>query len=195
MKQVFSTLLFCAFTFSILSAQSIRIGATLSQSIDLLEAPKENSEITFVVNGNGFTAYPALYILLDDNRSISIEAGAGLSFMSKNNISGEVDRDIMYSFPVLAKMNFGSAANTGNDCSLWGWYVGAGRQHRTGIQIHSNITTSYNTYFGEIGGTINATSPIAIGLFGRFGFGANGTRANHIGLTFTYGHVKNQCSK
>lgn len=195
MKQIITTLLFCVLAFSILQAQSIRLGGTLAQSIDLLEAPKENSEITFVVNGNGFTVYPALYILLDDNRSISIEAGAGLSFMSKNNISGEIDRDIMYSFPVLAKMNFGSAANTGNDCNLWGWYVGAGRQHRTAIQIHSNTTVAYNTYFGEIGGTINATSPIAIGLFGRFGFGLDGSRANQVGLTFTYGHVKNQCGK
>jgi len=195
MKQIFTTLLFLIIMTSVSLAQSIRIGGTLSTSIDLLEAPKENSEITFIVNGSGFTAYPALYVLLDDSRSISIEAGAGISFMRKNNINGEVDNDAMFSFPVLAKMNFGSASNTGNDCGLAGWYLGVGRQHRTAIQIHGTTTTAFNTYFGEIGGTVNAGSPIAIGLFGRLGFGANNTRAGHIGLTFTYAHVKSQCAK
>ncbi len=195
MKQFFTVFLFLAFATAASNAQSIRLGATLTQSIDLLETQKEGSEITYVVNGNGFTAYPALYLVLGDSRSVSIEAGAGLSFMRKNNISGEVDRDVMYSFPVLAKMNFGSASNTGNDCGLWGWYVGAGRQYRTAVQIHGTTTLAYTSYFGEIGGTINANSPLAIGVFGRFGFGADGTRANHVGLTFTYSYVENQCGK
>jgi hypothetical protein len=173
--------------------QSIGIGGTITQSIDLLQTPVQNSERVFVVNGNAFTAYPALYLSINDETSITLEAGAGFAFMSKNNSKGEVDRDLLYTFPVLAKLNFGSAANTGNDCTTWGWYIGAGRQWRSAIDIHGTSTTAYVTYFGEIGGTINATAPADIGAFARFGFGANTTRGIQIGLTFSYNHKPNGC--
>ena len=176
-----------------LVAQSIGVGGTLTQSIDVLQTPIQNSERIFVVSGNAFTLLPALYLSLNDEMSISVEAGGGFAFMSKNNSSGDVDNDLMLTAPIMAKLNFGSAANTGNDCTLWGWYVGAGRQWRNAIKIHGTTTTSYVTYFGEIGGTINATAPIAIGVFGRAGFGAESTRALQVGLTFTYNHKANGC--
>lgn len=169
------------------------IGGTLTTGIDLLRTPILNSERVFAINGNAFTLQPALYYTINDNTSVSVEAGLSLGFMSKNNSRGEVDRDLALSFPVMAKVNFGSAANTGSDCELWGWYGGVGRQWYNDFQIHGTTTTPYATYFGELGGTVNATSPIAIGGFGRYGISANGTWALQLGLVFTYNHVKNGC--
>ena len=123
-------------------SQSIGIGGTITQSIDLLVTPVNNSERVFNVNGNAFTAYPAVYIAINDEMSFALEAGAGFAFMSKNNSKGEVDRDLLYTFPVLARLNFGSAANTGDDCSTWGYYIGAGRQWRSAIDIHGTSTTA-----------------------------------------------------
>ena len=178
---------------NVINAQSIGFGGTLTQSIDLLQTPIQNSERVFNVNGNAFTALPALYLSLNDELSISLEVGGGIAFMSKNNSSGDIDNDLMLTAPVMGKLNFGSAANSGNDCTLFGWYIGAGRQWRNAIKIHGTTTTSFVTYFGEIGGTINATAPMAIGAFGRLGFGAESTRALQIGLTFTYNHKSNGC--
>ena len=192
MKKLFTTAVLISIISFSLQAQ-LGIGGTLTTGIDLLQTPILNSERVFNVNGNAFTVYPAIYYGLNDEMSISLEVGGSLAFISKNNSKGESDTDIGFSVPILAKVNFGSAANTGNDCTRWGWYAGAGRQWYNDFKIHGTTTTSFVTYFAEVGGTINANSPLAIGAFSRLGFGAESSRAFQVGLTFTYNHVENGC--
>lgn len=192
-RQLLFTFLFILGLAGTSNAQLISVGVGLDQSIDILQAPRQNTAILYNVTGNGFTAYPTLNVNIKDEMSLSILAGAGLSFMSKNNGSGEVDRDVLFTFPVGARLNFGSASNTGKDCNTWGWYVGAGRQWRTAIQIHSAITEPYQVTYAEIGGTVNANSPLAIGAYTRFGLDANQHYALQLGLSFTFSKVDDTC--
>ena len=188
-NQLFITMLliFGMTTFS--NAQMFSVGAGLEQSIDILQTPRENSQLTYSVTGNGFTLLPMANLHINDNTTISIQTGGGISFMSKNNNRGEVDRDILFTFPIGAKVSFGSASNTGNDSETFGWWVGAGRQSRNSLQIHGTTTEAYTTYYGEIGGTINATNPGAIGVYFRYGAGASQTYAVQFGLSFTFNKV------
>jgi hypothetical protein len=188
-NQLLFTML-CLFGFASFSnAQMFSVGAGLEQSIDILQAPRQNSPILYKVTGNGFTILPMANLHINDNTTISIQTGGGLSFMSKNNTSGEGDRDLLITFPIGAKVSFGSASNTGRESELFGWWVGAGRQWRNSLQIHGTTTEAYTTYYGEIGGTINATDPGAIGLYFRYGAGASQTYAIQLGLSFTFNKV------
>ena len=190
MKNQLLITMLCLFgiaTFS--NAQMFSVGAGLEQSIDILQAPRQNSALLYNVTGNGFTVLPMANLHLNDATTISIQTGGGLSFMNKNNGSGEVDRDVLFTFPIGAKVSFGSASNTGNEATTWGWWVGAGRQWRNNLQIHGTTTEAYTTYYGEVGGTINATDPGAIGLYLRYGMGAEGTYGLQFGLSFTFNKV------
>ena len=190
MKNQLLLTILCIFgitTFS--NAQMFSVGAGLEQSIDILQAPKRNSQILYSVSGNGFTLLPMANLHINDNTTVSIQTGGGISFMSKNNTSGEVDRDILFTFPIGAKVSFGSASNTGRESSIWGWWIGAGRQYRNSLQIHGTTTEAYSTYYGEVGGTINATDPGAVGLYFRYGMGGSQTYAMQFGLSFTFNKV------
>lgn len=191
-KQILFTLLLIAGAASTMFGQLFSVGVGLEQSIDILQTPINNNVRVYNVTGNGFTVYPAAYVNFKDNMSFAIQTGGGISFMSKNNSSGEVDRDLLYTFPIGARLNFGSASNTGKECERWGWWLGAGRQWRSAIQIHGTTTTDYTTYYGEVGGTMNATNPMAIGAYFRFGLGANQTYGMQLGLAFTFNKVTDE---
>lgn len=188
-KGFYITILFILGLINYSNAQMFSVGVGLEQSIDILQAPRQNSALLYNVTGNGFTVLPMGNFHLNDNTTISVQTGGGLSFMSKNNSSGEVDRDLLFTFPIGAKVSFGSASNTGRETSTWGWWVGAGRQYRNDIQIHGAITEPFTTYYGEVGGTINATDPGAIGLYLRYGMGSGSTYGLQLGLSFTFNKV------
>jgi hypothetical protein len=188
-KRLFTILFLLFGCFTISQGQLISFGGGLEQSIDILQAPRQNSALLYNVSGNGFTLLPMANFNLNDNTSISLQTGGGLSFMSKNNSSGEVDKDVLFTVPIGAKVSFGSASNTGKECGIWGWWLGAGRQWRSGMQIHGTITESYTTYYGEVGGTINANDPMAIGAYFRFGAGSQSAYGMQLGLSVTFNYV------